>query len=273
MIASELTATKISSWHIHRDPRLSAIPGVVHGITRRVAGAGVADGNVGYSAPRDRADAWRMRQAWMLAAGLEAERIVVAYQVHEDGVAVVGRSDAGRGADPETRPIGQADSLVSTEAGVVLMTLHADCMPILLCDPVRRVVATVHAGWRGTVADVAGATVRTMVDDCGARGDQILAYLGPAIGGCCYEVGVDVRDAWSGASGDADALTEAGERWRFDLVLANRSLLERTGVISSNIADSGICTRCNGDEWFSHRGQGPATGRYAAFITLTSSGE
>src|SRR5215204_885053 len=87
---------------------LSAVPGVIHGITRRVPGLGLADGNVGYSAPRDTADAWRMRQVWLGSVGLDPETIVVAHQVHGAGIASVSTSDAGRGALPASKSIGQA---------------------------------------------------------------------------------------------------------------------------------------------------------------------
>ena len=110
---------------------ISAMPGVIHGITRRVPGLGIADGNVGYSAPRDTADAWHMRQVWLGSVGLDPESIVVAHQVHGAGVASVSVSDAGRGARPASKSIAQADALVTHAVGVLLMTLHADCMAIL----------------------------------------------------------------------------------------------------------------------------------------------
>jgi YfiH family protein len=265
--------TTLDATLIHRSSLLSKIPGVVHGVTRRVSRLGLADGNVGYSAPRDRDDAWSMRQLWLRAAGLDAENIVVAYQMHGAAVAVVSAADAGTGADPNRRPIGQADALVTAECGVVPMTLHADCMAILLCDPVRKIVATVHAGWRGTIADVAGETVRCMGVHFDTDPGDVMAYLGPAIGACCYVVGEDVRDAWltSDENLAAQALRPAADRWLFDLAAANRSLLDRAGVRRDCMEESGICTRCQGSEWFSHRGQGPDTGRYGAFIALTES--
>lgn len=269
-MTGETAESAISAAHLHRSALLDRVPGVVHGVTKRVPGAGLADGNVGYSTPRDRADAWAMRQQWLSAAGLEAAAIAVAYQAHGREVAIVTASDAGRGADPESRPVGLADALVTAQPGVVLMTLHADCMPILLCDPVRRVVATVHAGWRGTTLDVAGATVQTMVDRFGCDPQDLIAHLGPAIGGCCYEVGADVAAAWLTLEPDDDeALLASGDRWLFDLSVANRRRLERNGIAGSRIEASGICTKCDGEEWFSHRSQGPHTGRYASFIAVT----
>jgi YfiH family protein len=146
-------------------------------------------------------------------------------------------------------------------------------MPVMICDPVRRAVATVHAGWRGTVSDVAGETVRMMSAQFGSEPADLVAYLGPAIGACCYEVGEDVFAAWIERAGDiaSESLRTAGDRWMFDLAAANRWSLLSAGVQPNRIDGSGICTRCEGDEWFSHRGQGPATGRYGAFIALTES--
>src|SRR5829696_2311310 len=235
---------------------LSAMPGVIHGITRRVPGLGSADGNVGYSAPRDTADAWQMRQVWLGSVGLDPESIVVAHQVHGAGVATVSASDAGWGARPASKSIAQADALVTNNVGVVLMTLHADCMAILLCDPVRRVVATIHAGWRGTVAGVTAESVRTMMARFGSNPKDVIAYLGPAIGPCCYEVGEDVVEDWRAARIDpADSAIrpslERPDRRMFDLETANRLQFGTVGVPAANIEASRICTRCQGDGWFS----------------------
>ena len=249
---------------------LSAVPGVVHGVTRRVVGLGRADGNVGFGSPRDAGDAWAMRRRGSAAIGLAPERLVALRQVHGAQVLRAGRREAGRGADPGSEPLGYADALVAAEPDVALLTLHADCLPILLCDPAVPAVASVHAGWRGTVADVAGAAVKAMVTAYGCRPHRMIAYFAPAIGRCCYDVGPEVAAAWTVATaGDAPAaLSRAGPRWRFDLVEANRFWLARAGLDPDAVETSGICTRCRGDEWFSHRGQGPDTGRFAAIIAL-----
>ncbi len=146
-----------------RSPLLATVPFVRHGLTYRVPGMGKAEGNIGLGTPRDREDAWAMRTLWCADIGVDPERIVTMGQVHGNGVLRVGAGDAGKGSrDPATH-LGHADALVTDAAGPVLMTLHADCQPILLVDPVRRAVGAVHAGWRGTVADVGGAAVTAMV--------------------------------------------------------------------------------------------------------------
>ena len=121
--------------------------------------------------------------------------------------------------------------------------MHADCLPILLADPVGRAVGIVHAGWRGTVVDVAGAAVREMTAAYGTDPGTLLAYLGPAIGAGCYEVGADVASAWTSLAGPADqavALQAAGECWTFDLAAANAYLLRQAGLRSDHIEASGI---------------------------------
>jgi YfiH family protein len=153
---------------------------------------------------------------------------------------------------------------------VALMTIHADCMPILLYDPETPAIASIHAGWRGTTEDVAGATVAAMQREFGSRPEQLRAFLGAAIGRCCYEVGDEVVSAWRDQAGDVadDALEWSGTRWHLDLRTANQLLLLRAGLSEPLIDFTAICTRCEPDAWFSHRGQGPLTGRFGALIAL-----
>ena len=189
-----------------RSGLLSALPYVRHGLTYRVPGMGKADGNVGLGTPRDREDAWQMRVLWCAGIGVDPERIVTMGQVHGNTVIRVGAGDAGKGArDPGTH-IGYGDALITDAPDVVLATLHADCQPILLVDPERPAVAAVHAGWRGTVADVGGATVAAMGDAYGSDPARMLAYLGPAIGPEQNEVGGFAPTYFPGTS-DAAAAT------------------------------------------------------------------
>jgi len=253
---------------------LASIPGVAHGITRRVEGLGRADGNTGFSAPRDRDDAWAMRQHWCAALGLVPEHLVTLGQVHGRDVRIATEAHAGHGARPGSMQIGLGDALVTNQIGPVLMTLHADCQPVLVVDPGagRRgpAVGVAHAGWRGTVANIVGATLRVMTAAFGTRAHDVHVVLGPAIGCCCYDVGDDVADAWRQIAGaDAgEALESEGGRHRFSLKAANELLLARAGVRAANVETSAICTKCEGDHWFSHRSQGPQTGRFGAMISI-----
>lgn len=262
---------------VQRSALLAQVPGVVHGLTGRVPELGEAEGNIGYSPPRDTAEAWAMRQRWSSAVGVDAERLVTAGQVHGTEVLRVGVADAGHGARPGSGRAGIGDALMTDEAGVVLMTLHADCLPILLLDPQGTAVAAVHAGWRGTLGNVAGRTVEAMTGAYGSRPERLLAFLGAGIGPCCYEVGPEVVEGWMERG--AVAGQEAGVAIRelpggtaFDLKKANSLLLRQAGVLQEHIDVHPECTRCQGDRWFSHRGQGATTGRAGAMIALAGIG-
>jgi YfiH family protein len=155
------------------------------------------------------------------------------------------------------------------------MTLHADCQALLFVDPGSRTrgpaVGVAHAGWRGTVADVAGRTVAAMSEAFGTQPQDLLVSVGPAIGGCCYTVGSEVVEAWQALAGEDWRIAVIQEEvTRFSLRDANTWLLVRAGVLPEHIEANSVCTQCdeNGERWFSHRGQGAATGRFGALITI-----
>lgn len=271
---STSTSTCCPPLPVARAALLATLPCVVHGITGRVPGMGAAAGNIGFSAPRDQADAWRMRQRWAAAIGVDPHALTVAGQIHGTTVRHVTATEAGAGAAPGTPHLGLADALITDAPGVVLLSLHADCLPLLLVDPRRPAVGVVHAGWRGTVGDIAGATVRAMTRSFGTNPADLLAFLGPAIHACCYEVGPDVVSPWLDQGNDfpegGQAIGRIGNATTFDLPLANSLLLQRVGVPPTAIEISPTCTSCSKDQYFSHRAQGPGTGRFGAIIALTN---
>jgi YfiH family protein len=254
---------------------LAQVPQVRHVVTGRTRGLGQSEGNIGYSSPRDKADAWAMREHWCGLAGMDARRLVTLGQIHGAVVHRVRREDAGRGAQPGSQQIGLGDALITNEPGPVLMTLHADCQALLFVDPGTPThspaVGVAHAGWRGTVADVAGQTVAAMTEAFGTRPQDLLVCVGPAIGGCCYTVGAEVIDAWQALAGtEWRTAVSQDDAMCFSLRDANAWLLRRAGVLPAHIEESTVCTRCDdaGARWFSHRGQGAATGRFGALITI-----
>ena len=260
---------------------LASFPFVRHGLTYRVPRMGAAEGNMGYGAPRDQGDAWQMRQQWCSAIGLDPHRIVTMSQVHGAEVIQVTADDAGRGAMPDSGSVGRADALITDVTNLALLTLHADCLPILLVDPIRPAVAAIHAGWRGTVAGVAVSAVEAMAVAFGSDPCELRAFLGAAIGGCCNEVGPEVTAAWRGYAATLGPLAElavtqpggADAREHLDGQRANALLLQHAGLLPEHIDINQSCTRCEGDRWFSHRGQGPTTGREGAFIGLVAAAE
>ena len=183
---------------------------------------------------------------------------------------VVPAEKAGTGSAPGSGLFGKFDSLVTGSPNVAVMMTHADCLAVTLCDPPTRTVGVVHAGWRGTVTDGRGAALRTMAHTFSAGPEEILAFIGPGICPECYAVGDEVVDTWSDsmpARGDS-AVSRPNGQWHFDLAQANYLQLRSAGLRDDAIERSGICTRCCGSSWFSHRGQGPTTGRFASIIAV-----
>jgi YfiH family protein len=147
-------------------------------------------------------------------------------------------------------------------------------VPLLFYDPRRPAVGVAHAGWRGTVAGMAEATVRAFVENFGTQPSDLRVVIGPSIGPCCYEIGPEVIAAVQERLPTAPALLSRrdGKAAYFDLWKANRDLLVQAGVLDDHIEVSGLCTAHHADTFFSHRATGGATGRFAAVIGLRPRG-
>lgn len=168
---------------------------VRHGVTRRDP-ALHREGDISFVTGRDERAVFTSRWAWGERLGIDAADIVAAQQVHGATVAHVGVADRGRGARRFADALPGVDALLTAAPGVPLLLTFADCTPLLFHDPVRGVAGLANAGWRGTVADIAGATIRAMVQRYGSAPQDILTGIGPAIGPCCYVVGPEVAAAW-----------------------------------------------------------------------------
>jgi len=141
---------------------------------------------------------------------------------------------------------------------------------MLLTAPRQRVVAAVHAGWRGTVAGIAVRALEKLQRDFGVAPSEIEVALGPAIGGCCYEVTREIAEQFSSRWGNLpeDTWRPAGDRGWLDLRRANMLLLRRSGVRERQVHCIGPCTRCASHDYFSHRASGGRTGRQMSYIGL-----
>jgi YfiH family protein len=207
----------------------------------------------------------RRRAAAALGAGLGD--LVFATQVHGAVAQVVTSADRGRGATVPGDTVGAADALVTSDPGVVLAVLVADCVPIVLYDPRAHVLSCVHAGWRGTVAGAAGAALAAM-RALGARPGDVLAGVGPAIGPDRYQVGAEVADAARDAFGAQPFLRPDGTgAWLFDLWAANRFVLREAGVTDRHIHLAAVPTGPEPGLFFSDRTARPC-GRFAALGRL-----
>jgi YfiH family protein len=160
---------------------------------------------------------------------------------------------------------GEADALISNEPGLAVGVRTADCLPILLADPENRIVAAVHAGWRGTVRGIAGRTVERMSQTYGTNPDLVRAAIGPGIGKCCFEVGPEVARQFAPWFPE---LAEAEGKILLDLPEANKRQLQHAGVRPENIAASELCTMERTDLLYSFRKEREAAGRMVSWMAV-----
>ena len=197
------------------------------------------------------------------ALGVSLDSWVAGVQVHGVNYGIVKTEDAGRGARSQDSAIPNTDILVTNTPGLLLASFYADCVPVLLTDPVRQVVAVAHCGWRGTLREAAGVAVKAMVDEFGSLPSDLMAVIGPSIGPCCYEVSESLARDFEAHFG-ADIVLGR----QLDLRLANRRVLRQAGLRSGCIHMAPWCTRCQQQLFFSHRAAKGRTGRTAVLLGL-----
>jgi polyphenol oxidase len=186
-------------------------------------------------------------------------------QVHGDRIIEIGENDLL----PLT--VKEADGLVTNRSGIAVCIKTADCAPLLFVDRRLKVIGAVHAGWRGTALGIAAKMAGIFLNRFLSRSEDIMVFIGPAIGPCCYEVDFPVFEVFSAIKGIEKFFQkrERGDRWAFDLVHANRFQLIKKGIPADNIYVADICTSCRQDLFYSHRAaKGHKEGRQLSFIML-----
>jgi len=238
------------------------------GVTcRRTADGG--DFNLALHTPGPKETVLKNRKDFARALGRREEDLTAAEQVHGRSVRVLTGEDRGRGAFSRESALQDTDALVLTDPALLGVIFTADCLPVILFDPHRRIGGVIHAGWKGAAAGIVTAALEKIRGETGSPAGEILAVTGPAIGSCCYQVDRPVFDAMTGRfpeTGDA-FIPDGPDHWRFSLEEAVRRQLLTRGVREEHIETAGICTCCSG-EFFSWRGDGPDTGRMATFLTI-----
>ncbi|SDO71047.1 conserved hypothetical protein [Nakamurella panacisegetis] len=236
---------------------------------------GVSEGvyaslNLGFHVQDDPARVRANRERVAAALGVTLDDFVFGQQVHRPSVTVATHEHRGRGAREESTAIPDTDALVTATPGLVIAVMVADCVPLVLHDPVAHVLAVVHAGWRGTVLGVTSAAVASMVG-LGTDPRNIRAGIGPAVSPDAYQVGPDVRQAAAARFGDRlDEVLRPDpgrpERWLFDLFRSNHQQLVDAGVPANRIELPGLTTG-EGTPFFSDRAARPC-GRFALVARL-----
>ncbi|MBI2973366.1 MAG: peptidoglycan editing factor PgeF [Armatimonadetes bacterium] len=239
--------------------------GIPHAFTTRRGGVSPPPFdslNLGRGVHDDSANVARNRAAILRAIGIDPSRHVEASQVHGATVAVVTARDAAG-------VIEGADGMVTSAPGLALAIHAADCVPVLLADPRRRVVAAVHAGWRGSAAGIALEAVGVLADRFESRAEDLLVAIGPAIKACHYEVDEPVFDRYRDWPWRDELFApNARGRWQLDLQAVNRRQLMDAGVPAAQIEVLEHCTFDRPDLFFSYR-RDRETGRMGAIIALS----
>jgi YfiH family protein len=260
------TAVRFLEW-----PESTALGATVAVTTRH---GGVSDGpygslNLGLHVGDDPHRVIVNRERAARAFGVELKDVVFAEQVHGTHVSVVGHTEQGRGARGTDDAIPSTDILVTTTLDTTLAILVADCVPLALLDPDARVLAAVHAGWRGTAANASGRAVNAMCE-LGARPERVVAFIGPGAHPAHYQIDVEVYRALTAAVDPHPLPPEVARpdgpgHWRVDLMAANRHQLMLAGVTPGHILDCGVTTA--DDDYFSDRAARPC-GRFALLARL-----
>ena len=224
-------------------------------------------GNQGLHVGDDPAKVQGNRKHLAQVLGADWTTLVSGQQVHGTTIRRVGDGERGRGAQVYDDGLPDCDGLLTDTPGLPLFTFYADCTPIFLADPVRKAVGVIHAGWMGSLADIAGIAVERMAEEFGSRPEDIQAVIAPRIGVECYQVSREVLEG-------AEALGLGGEPFvqgdRLNLAAVNEELLRRRGVGRIEVDEH--CTACNLELFFSHRMEEGRTGRMAAMIMIREEG-
>jgi hypothetical protein len=263
-------------------------PWLLHGFSTRSGGVstqfGRKDLNLGGSLDT-RENIEKNRELFLRSLGstTRSQRLITLKQIHSGTIHIV--NDV-----PEHRLVG--DGVITRVPGLLLAVQVADCVPVLVVDPVHRAVGAFHAGWRGTVKRIAEKGVGMMRLAYGSNPAELHAAIGPCVGQCCYRVGPEVKDEFNSQFDYAQDLfqnvfdddpvkkkypllfltarapghSDLGPQIHLDLVEANRRQLIAAGVKPQNIWSSGLCTSCNTDRLFSHRAEHGHTGRMMGLI-------
>lgn len=240
--------------------------GLRHGVSTRIGGdsAGVlATLNLSLNV-NDRPEiVSENRRRFCEALGVDHRRVICSGQVHGDHVEIVSEAQAGQ-------RIAETDGLVTRTPGLPLLLFFADCVPLLLFDPVRKVVGLSHAGWKGTCLGIGPRTLDLMCRAFGTDPADCLVGIGPSIGREEYEVDEPVMDAIRGRWTDPELFSRPGRpgHWQLDLWEWNRRQLATAGVPGDRIAVAGISTAGKPDLFFSHRASGGHTGRFGVLTAL-----
>lgn len=203
------------------------------------------------------------------AVGFPYENIVTTNQTHTTNVRVVTKEDCGKGITKD-RDYSDVDGLITNVPGIVLTTYYADCVPLYILDPVNKAIGLSHSGWKGTVKRIGDNTLKLMNENYGTNPKDVICCISPSICQDCYEISEDVANEFINEFGKNNKIlyNKGNGKYQLNLWESVKQVFLDAGVEYDNIYTTDICTCCNKDELFSHRGHHGKRGNLAAFLML-----
>ena len=199
-----------------------------------------------------------------LAKDFPHKNFIVANQTHSSNIHIINESKE-LGWNSLESAIKNCDALITNQKNIMLTILTADCVPILLFDPKQKIVAAVHAGWKGTEQEILFKTVQKMKKEFNSNPKDIIAGVAPSIGSCCYEVDWNVAQHFKNIE---NSYIEKNEKYMLNLPYINRLQLLNAGLKKENIEMSHVCTACEVEHYFSYRKENGCSGRFMSIIGL-----
>lgn len=201
------------------------------------------------------------------AAGFDINTLVLAKQTHSANIRLVTNKDKGKGVLRE-RDYTDIDGLITNIPGITLVIHTADCVPVAIIDPVNKAIGNSHCGWRGTYTTLASKTLDAMTKNFGTKPADVYVAIGPCICMDCYEVSKELYEDFKAKFNYDDCIVQKEEKYYLNLAYINKRILQDAGVGEENIIVSDICTCCNKEDMFSHRGLGLKRGILGTFLKI-----
>jgi polyphenol oxidase len=245
---------------------------ITHGFSTRLGGVSKGEFstmNLAYNSSDNPDSVKENYRRFTTALCVDVRNAVLTHQTHQSRIRQVSQKDKGKGL-LIPRDYHSIDGLMTNEQEIVLMSFHADCLPLYLVDPVQRAVGLGHVGWRGTAENLAGKMVREMTKAYGTNPKNVMVGIGPSIHDCCFLIREDVKMLMTqNLPFTAEQMLQVNkDQWSLSLQAVNRRLLWEAGVPDPQIFSSGVCTCCYHTLLFSHRKQGEKRGTMAALIQI-----
>lgn len=256
--------TEIGKVSLYQSDVFSKFDNVVHGFTTRRGGVSTGAYESLSMSPRrgdDISCVRRNEEILCESLALDVKRLSSTRQEHTDNIEIIDHKHIGIGVHSDWGR--GVDACITMEKNVPILCYSADCVPILMYADDIKAIAAIHAGWRGSADAIARKTAEKL-KALGALPENIYAAIGPCIGQCCYEVSADVALKFD----EKYYISKENEKYMLDLAAVNFDLLQSCDIKKENISLSEICTRCNNDLFFSHRGQNGKSGTLGGIICM-----